>query len=245
MSGDDRLSSRISAIVDRLREIILSTRPGTMIGQEPDLCARLGCTRAMLRQACRLLEFQGLLVVRRGVRGGYFGARPSADTVVETAAIYLEARQTSLEEALRAANTFTIEAVRLASACPRNHPARRHMMELRHELEGKFPEDMDAIEFAADEGRIDEAIFEMVNNDPLELLIKILNRISIHEFGERLFVRQPLRRVQFRNLRFQLIDHILAGHATEAMEVMNQMNARIVEWMPACPADELPRVATA
>lgn len=232
MPDDFSSSPKLSGLAQMLRARILELPEGTMIGQESDLMEGLGCTRAMLRQACRLLEFQGLLTVRRGPKGGYFGARPSPDTVVEAAAIYLEAKSASLEDALRATNTFTAEAMRLACDCPAGHPARRHLSELRDELRTKFPEDMDAIEFAEDDGRIDEVIYEMVSNEPLELFIKILNRMSTHEFGQRIFVRHPERRVHFRKLRFDLIDALLISDANAASEAMAALNRCIVLWMP-------------
>lgn len=233
MNSDERMSPKLKLLVDKLRNLILETKAGASIGQENDLCAALDCTRAMLRQASRVLEFQGLLTVRRGARGGYYGSRPTAATVVSTAALYFESRKTSLEEVMRATRTFTSEAVRLACECPAGHPARKHLRQVRAELAGKFPEDMDAFEFASDEVQIDEVIFEMVNNAPLELLIMILNRISVQEFGERLFVRQPARRVAWRNLRLQQIDALLRSDTDAAIQSMECLNAWVVKWLNA------------
>ncbi len=245
MPPEGRMSKKLLGLTDEIRRMVLEAKPGRLIGQEPELCEKLRCTRAMLRQACRLLEFQGLLVVKRGARGGYFGARPSAESVVATAAIYLEAREISLEEALRATNTFTIAAMKLACECPLNHPGRQHLQDLRCELSQKYPEDMDAIEFASDEGRIDEVIFELVNNDPLELLIKILNRVSINEFGERVFVRQPQRRVHFRQLRFTMIDAILARDTNAAEAAMRELHNCVLDWLPLDPESRTALAAVA
>ena len=231
MGSIDGMSPRVRGLADKLRSIILATKAGALVGQENQLCIRLACTRSMLRQASRILEFQGLLNVRRGVRGGYYSARPSAEAVVATAALYFETRKTTLEEVMRATMAFTSEAIRLACKCPQDHPARLHLSRVRAELATKFPEDMDAFEFASDEVKVDEVIFEMVNNAPLELLIKILNRISVHEFGERLFVRQPARRIAFRTLRIQQVDALLAADAAGAVDATERLIACVLEWM--------------
>lgn len=231
MVSAERMSPKLRSLVDQLRCLILETKVGLAIGQESELCAKLGCTRAMLRQASRVLEFQGLLAVRRGARGGYYSSRPSAATVVSTAALYFESRQTSLEEVMRATRAFTSEAMRLACECPRHHPARQHLSSVLADLATKYPEDMDAYLFASDEVQIDEVIFEMVSNAPLELLIKILNEISVKEFGKRLFVRQPGRRVAWRELRIQQIKALLASDVVGAVKAVEQLNAWVSEWL--------------
>src|SRR5690606_26970636 len=80
-------------IADRLREHILSQPEDAYLGSEDDLARLLNIGRHTLRQSARLLEQQQLLKVKRGVGGGYYGARPDIDVVADASATYLRARQ--------------------------------------------------------------------------------------------------------------------------------------------------------
>jgi DNA-binding FadR family transcriptional regulator len=64
-------------------------QPGDLVGTEPELIAREGVSRALLREAVRLLEYHHIARMRRGPGGGLFVMAPGADAVTETAAIYL------------------------------------------------------------------------------------------------------------------------------------------------------------
>ena len=73
-----------------LRGIVLDAAPGTLLGSEDALVARLSVSRSTVRQIARLLEREGLLLVRRGINGGYYGARPTIGTIETTVSAYLE-----------------------------------------------------------------------------------------------------------------------------------------------------------
>jgi DNA-binding FadR family transcriptional regulator len=66
--------------------------PGDLVGTETELIEREGVSRALLREAVRLLEHHQIARMRRGPGGGLFVMTPSANAVTDVAAIYL-ARQ--------------------------------------------------------------------------------------------------------------------------------------------------------
>ena len=59
----------IEAAAMNLRKIVLDLPPGSLIGSEDALIVRLGSSRSTVRQVARLLEREGLLMVRRGING--------------------------------------------------------------------------------------------------------------------------------------------------------------------------------
>ncbi len=73
-------------------------QPGQMVGTEPELIEREGVSRALLREAVRLLEHHQIARMRRGPGGGLFVMAPSANAVTEMAAIYLARRGMRLGE---------------------------------------------------------------------------------------------------------------------------------------------------
>ena len=79
-------------------------QPGDLVGTEPELIEREGVSRALLREAVRLLEHHQIARMRRGPGGGLFVMAPSANAVTEMAAIYLARRGMQLAGAGRAAH---------------------------------------------------------------------------------------------------------------------------------------------
>jgi DNA-binding FadR family transcriptional regulator len=73
-------------------------QPGELVGTEPELIEREGVSRALLREAVRLLEHHQIARMRRGPGGGLFVMAPSANAVTEVAAIYLARRGMQLGE---------------------------------------------------------------------------------------------------------------------------------------------------
>jgi DNA-binding FadR family transcriptional regulator len=71
-------------------------RPGQLVGTEPELMEREGVSRAVLREAVRLLEHHQIARMRRGPGGGLFVFEPSIAGVADVAAIYLARRGMSL-----------------------------------------------------------------------------------------------------------------------------------------------------
>ena len=67
-------------------------QPGELVGTEPELIEREGVSRALLREAVRLLEHHQIARMRRGPGGGLFVMAPSANAVTEVAAIFLARR---------------------------------------------------------------------------------------------------------------------------------------------------------
>ncbi len=60
------------------------------IGSEPELMDRYGVSRAIIREAARLLEHHDIAGMRRGPGGGLFVLPPSIDAVTDVVALFLE-----------------------------------------------------------------------------------------------------------------------------------------------------------
>jgi DNA-binding FadR family transcriptional regulator len=73
-------------------------QPGDLVGTEAELMEREGVSRAVLREAVRLLEHHQIARMRRGPGGGLFVVEPTATAVTEIAAIYLARRGMRMTE---------------------------------------------------------------------------------------------------------------------------------------------------
>nr|WP_090276923.1 FCD domain-containing protein [Mycolicibacterium komanii]CRL70652.1 GntR family transcriptional regulator [Mycolicibacterium komanii] len=63
--------------------------PGTFIGSEATLMAKYKASRAVLREAIRILEYQQIALTRRGPGGGLFVTEPDSSALTEIISIYL------------------------------------------------------------------------------------------------------------------------------------------------------------
>jgi DNA-binding FadR family transcriptional regulator len=63
--------------------------PGTLLGSQAALIERYGASRAVFREALRLLEHHQVATMRRGPGGGLFVCAPSARGVSDVVAVYL------------------------------------------------------------------------------------------------------------------------------------------------------------
>lgn len=79
------------------REIFTGTihsgaTPGTFIGSEATLMATYAASRAVVREAIRILEYHQIALTRRGPGGGLFVTEPDISALVDIIAIHLRRR---------------------------------------------------------------------------------------------------------------------------------------------------------
>lgn len=105
----------IEVAAAKLRAIVLAEKNGTCLGSEDELLAKLGFSRATVRQVSRLLEREGFLRVRRGIGGGYFGSRPDAVSVAKTVSAFLETLDMDAQDVTVIASALWVEVLRKAA----------------------------------------------------------------------------------------------------------------------------------
>lgn len=99
-----RVDSRRAKLAGRAAEQIvadvveLGWPVGQVLGSESELLARYGVSRAVLREAIRLVEHQRVARMRRGTGGGLVIDEPDVDAVIGPAVIYLLRVGATLDE---------------------------------------------------------------------------------------------------------------------------------------------------
>src|SRR5260370_9564489 len=166
-----KIKSTLDSAAAQLRSIVLATREGTLLGSEEALIAKLGVSRATVRQVARLLEREGLLHVRRGINGGYFATRPDLHTIETAVSAYLEMLHTESEDVTVVASVLWIEVLRRAARTrtPESKAlAEKYLERLRAlRLDASF-QDVLIIE---QESR--KAIFDLIHSPYIELIFQI------------------------------------------------------------------------
>lgn len=198
-----RSGARIAA--DRLRVHILQTPDGAYLGSEDELIQRLGVGRHTLRQAARLLEDQLMLKVRRGVGGGYYGARPNADMVVDAAATYLRSRGGSIADLFATTTVLYTELARLA-ALSDDTEARAWLADLRDRMaRAPFREDREVEEI---DFELRDCIYALAANPYFEFTMRVLVRFAFQEQHFPL-VDQIERRRAYQKGQLKVVEAIL------------------------------------
>jgi DNA-binding FadR family transcriptional regulator len=153
-------------------------QPGTVLGSEADLLAGYGVSRAVLREAVRLLEHDNIAYMRRGPGGGLVVAAPDATAVTRAASRYL--RDRAMSPALLVAARVAIE-----------HAAVRSTTESIDEQGIKRLRDVLAAEEALgqqlDVSRHDFhlTVAQMSGNPAVEMLAEVLTALSTAAFGKQ------------------------------------------------------------
>lgn len=83
---------RGEALARQIFADILGDPPGTFIGSEAHLMTKYQASRAVLREAVRILEYQQIALTRRGPGGGLFVTAPDIVALTDVIAIYLRRR---------------------------------------------------------------------------------------------------------------------------------------------------------
>lgn len=95
-----RTADLVAAQIRRL--IITEMADGETLPPESVLTAQFNVARQTLREAFRVLETQGLVTIRRGVRGGAVVHRPDGTVAAQNVALVLQARGTTLADVYQA-----------------------------------------------------------------------------------------------------------------------------------------------
>jgi GntR family transcriptional repressor for pyruvate dehydrogenase complex len=101
----------------KLREHILAREPGSQIGSLNEVSEFLGVGIVTVQQAARVLEHEGLLAVRRGPGGGYYGARPDDAALERALATYLRVHCSVRSEAREIVTLMDCELTPAAAHC--------------------------------------------------------------------------------------------------------------------------------
>lgn len=93
--------------------------PGTFIGSEATLMDKYTASRAVVREAIRILEYHQIALTRRGPGGGLFVAEPDVTALVEIITIYLRRRGIELHHITELRTGLELAVVERAAAALR------------------------------------------------------------------------------------------------------------------------------
>jgi GntR family transcriptional repressor for pyruvate dehydrogenase complex len=166
----------------KLRDLILSREVGANIGSLKDVAQMLGVGIVTLQQAARILEHEGLLAVRRGPGGGYYGTRPDEAALERGFAAYLRVHGFSYRESQQLLALLDCELMPAAALC-RDETLLRTIAELRDRVDR-----CDTPELRVEvETQLRHTLFKMVSQPLIEFVVRVTGRLYTHPRSVMLF----------------------------------------------------------
>lgn len=112
-----RIPKAAEIVAEKLRRLIVrgTLKPGDMLPSEAKLIEMFDVSRPTIREAIRILEFENLIIVSRGARGGATVQPPSHQFVARAMGVALQTNQTTLDDLFRARSEIEPLAARMAA----------------------------------------------------------------------------------------------------------------------------------
>lgn len=172
----------VKSTAAKLRDLVLAREVGANLGSLKDVAQMLGVGIVTLQQAARILEHEGLLAVRRGPGGGYYGTRPDEAALERGFAAYLRVHGFSYRESQQLLALLDCELMPAAARC-RDEALLKTIRELRESVDRcDTPELRVELETA-----LRGTLFKMVSQPLIEFVVRVTGRLYTHPRSVMLF----------------------------------------------------------
>lgn len=184
---------------------------GEVLGSQAELIARYGVSRAVFREAVRLVENQQVASMRRGPGGGLVVTEPTVDAIIDAAVLYLHRANTRLDEVFEARIVLEEIAAELATDRLTDVDAAGLRSLVADELKGTV----------TDHRALHGRLGAITRNAAIELFVDILNRVAYLYFrGGSSLTEGTISASQHAHAR--IIDAVLEGDVPQARRRMRR-----------------------
>lgn len=199
---------------------------GEVIGSEADLLSRYGVSRAVLREAVRLLEFNRVAQMRRGPGGGLVVQAPAAAVAAEAIATYFTLSRITIDELTAARASIERATVSLAA----ERIDERGIARLRELVDPHGPH-------RHEDHPLHIAIAEISGNEALVIFVAALSRAGGRRTGGGRSLDHMDERAAELMLRAHrgIADAIIAGDGASAQQRMTDHLDAAREWLRGHP----------
>lgn len=179
-----RLAPRhlVQAAAAQLRDIILARDPDAQIGSLTEVAQLLGVGIVTVQQAARILEHEGLLEVRRGPGGGYYGKRPDEAALERSVAAYMRVHASAPQEVSEIVSLLDCELIPAAARCTDEalHAALKGLSERVESSD--TPEQRIGLE-----KELHDILYKMGNRPLIELLARVTAQLQASQAAPPVF----------------------------------------------------------
>jgi DNA-binding FadR family transcriptional regulator len=227
-NGDGR---KLAEVVAAKIELEIASRGwpiGEVVGSEATLLERYGVSRAVFREAVRIVEHHEVAAMRRGPGGGLVVTAPDLDAVVRAVTLQLQFQDIGPSQLYEARNALELACVRLA--------AQRITREGKERLTRYL-----ADEAGMDDGALWEHSLEfhflladLTGNPALRLFVEVLGRLT-----ERASTHAGTRSEyqEIRRAHRRIGEAVLERDAEAAQRRMNAHLEGVTGWLSGSSGD--------
>lgn len=200
---------------------------GDLVGSEADLLAQFGVSRAVLREAVRLLEYHSVARMRRGPGGGLVVAAPDASASIDAMATYLDYQRVGVDELRLVRDVIEIGCLELVT--------RRHDdPEVAARLTASLASDESLLEesVAKHAHRFHAEVADLTGNPILALFVRILTTVWARHSDARPAAAAQHRAVaeHVDAIHRKIMDAIVAGDVPLASHRMRRHLEALTGW---------------
>ena len=213
-SAAPRAGSKLAAMVaDRMIGDIaaLGWPEGEVVGSEPELLARYGVSRAVFREAVRLVEHKQVARMRRGPGGGLVVTPPSVDSVADAVSVYLFYVGAEIDEVFEARLELEEAAAELAPQRLDEDGIAALRDMIRRERDGT----------AKDHRELHALVAATTGNPALEFFVDLLHRVTLLYLPPRDRIEHQVK-VDAAAAHAAIVEAIVAGDESRARRRMRR-----------------------
>ncbi len=203
---------------------------GMPLGTEASLAEEHGVSRAVVREAVRILEHHMVVESRRGVGGGLVVSRPDISAVVPVTGLYLDSVGVTPETLLEARSAIELSAVSLAAERITDEGRER----LREALAVETSEMAHLHNYVLSHD-LHILIAELSGNAALGLFVAVLTRLTSEHSSDRFAKtkRSDVKRIgrDISGAHARIVDAIVAGDAELAQKRMFRHLQAVTSWL--------------
>lgn len=217
----------VTDTAEHLRELILEKPPGSYIGSLTEVAEQLGVGIVTVQQTARILEHEGLLTVKRGPGGGYYGTRPNDAALERAFATYMRIHDISYRDAFELSVLLDCEIIKSAAqSCDASHITNINA------LQQQFEEIANADDVIRFEQNFRETLLTIVSKPLLELLSRVAIQLYNAKGDPEVFT-QFFHMEEWKQGRQRIIQAILKQDPELAYFEAQRFRHLTTQWMSA------------
>lgn len=219
---DSRL---VSDTIEKLRELVFSQPADSYLGSMNEVASHLGVGIVTIQQATRILEHEGLLTIKRGPGGGYYGTRPDDAALERSFATYMRAHDVDYRDAFEVIVSLDCDLAQAAADSGDDRLEDRIQVLIERLALCQSAED--CIQFEVD---FRNTLFSIVNRPLLELLARVA--MQQYKASERVAIfDRPVYLTDWRQGREKILRAILQRDGELADFEAHRFRRLTQKWM--------------
>ena len=215
-----RIPKAAELVANTLRRRIITGeyKPDELLPTEGALMGSFNVARTTVRDAFRVLESEGLVVVRRGANGGGRVRVPSVSMVSDNASVLLQSRGATLEDVHQGRMMVEVPVAGMLASRKSRKGITRALRDALAEEEASMA---DPVQLPRAEGRFHLRLIELADSPTISMLSAVTNRIIAQQVVKNAGARQSggdtvAGHREAHRAHVRLVDLIEAGSAAQA-----------------------------